>query len=86
MPTSVVQAIPEAELPPGLALLHGTEDDVAFLPDTLFLKLTVEDGQLTRMVVDVEAENDEMVDVTITTSFTELGTPQDIVAPAGVAG
>lgn len=83
LPTGVVLAMPEAALPPGLAMLSGEDNDPATLPEKLDIDVWVEDGQLVRMVVDVNGTGDDMISATITTTFSDLGVPQSIVAPTG---
>lgn len=76
----VIKEIGVDSLPPGLALLaDGSNTD---LPETLGLTASVQDGKIAQLIVDIVGDTpDGYTDATITTTFSDLGVPQEIVAP-----
>ncbi len=81
VPLNVLQEIGPGDLPPGLALLAegGPTDD---LPETITVTAIVVDGTIDRLVIDIIGDTPTgYTDATITTTFSELGEPQNIVAP-----
>ncbi len=79
--TSVISEIGTENLPTGLSLFaEGGIDD---LPKTLGITATVKDGLIQTLVVDVVGDTPSgYTDATVTTTFSELGEPQNIVAPS----
>ena len=76
----VIRELGAEQLPPGLSLLADGES--TDLPETLGVTASVKDGQITTLVVDIIGNTpDGYTDATITTTFSELGQPQGIVAP-----
>lgn len=81
VPVTVLQEIGPGDLPPGLALLAegGPTDD---LPETITVTATITDGRIDQLVIDVIGDTPAgYTDVTIITTFSELGEAQNIVAP-----
>lgn len=77
---TVLQDIGAANLPVGLSLLADEGDDS--VPDTLDMTITVNDGILEVIKVDIVGDTaDGFVDGTVTTRFSEFGEPQNITAP-----
>lgn len=79
--TSLLAEIGTENLPTGLSLFaHGGIDD---LPETLRITATVNAGLIQTLVVDVVGDTPVgYTDATVTTTFSELGEPQSIVAPS----
>jgi len=80
-----IEAIDQAELPAGISLIAS---DGGNLPDEVMLTVVVVDDELSSVVLDADGEfagneftGPGYVDATITTTYLELGEPQNIEAP-----
>ncbi len=82
MQTTALNGMDTRDLPPGIALLAGGDDANDDLPETLELEVTVDGDQLTAISVLIEGDTPTgYVDATISSTFLDLGEPQNIVAP-----
>lgn len=75
--------LPEDSLPAGMGLFAG--EDLSTLPPTILIDAVVIDDRLDTVVFTLTGDTDEgAIDLTITTSFSDYGEPQNLEAPQDV--
>ena len=79
---AAVEALGPDSLPAGLSMLADPGISNDDLPDTLGVDVVVRDGLLDTVTIEIDGDSQlGYTQGSITTTFSELGEPQDIVAP-----
>lgn len=79
---ATLEELGAGSLPAGLTLLADPDTPNDDLPDTLGVDVVVTDGLLDTLTIEIDGESElGYTKGTITTTFSEYGEPQDIVAP-----
>lgn len=77
-----LEAIGADALPAGISLLADGETNADDLPGTIGVEVTVNDGLLERVTIDIDGDTPTgYAKATITTTFSEYGEAQNIAAP-----